>query len=229
MAGFSRAKVRVVRYRSASTMPLTLLIGGGVLLLNAATLASYKSLKVKINPAPTYIFHTAQGQVTIAADPYETNDKIRTAFDLKDLEKLGIIPVNVIISNDGDDLILVNGQDVNLVDPRNHSIASLPIGDVVQAVLTKGKSPSTQGPNPQSRFPLPRKDGLRGDAFEIETDLSNRSLKDLRVSPKTTASGFVFFQLPDRQMKLAGYKLYIPQVKNLKTGKDLLFFEIEIK
>jgi len=201
---------------------------GILILLTWTTLASYKSIKIKVDPARSYPFRVTQGYVVIAADPYETSDKIKTAFDLKDLDKLGIVPVNVIISNEGEDLILVSGQDVNLLDSKNHSLQSLAVEDVVQALVTKGKSPSTHGPNPSSPIPLPRRD-LRGDAFEVGMDLNNKALKEVRIAPKTTASGFVFFRLPDHQMRLAGHKLYIPQVKNLKTKEDLLFFEIEFK
>jgi hypothetical protein len=215
--------------RGLKTKGHLLILVSMLTVLTATTLAGYKSIKVKVDPARSYPFVATQGHVTIAADPYETNDKIKTAFDIKDLEKLGIVPVNVIISNEGEDLISVNGEDINLLDEKNHSLESLPVEEVVHAILSKGKSPSTRGPNTSSRFPLPRREGLRGDAFEIETDFNNKALKEVRIAPKATASGFVFFRLPDHQMRLAGHKLYIPQVKNLKTKEDLLFFEIEIK
>jgi hypothetical protein len=197
-------------------------------LLVSTALAGYKSLKVKVNPAKTYPFHQSQGNVTIAVDPYETDEKIKTAFDVKGMEKLGIIPVNVIISNEGEDLISVSGQDVNLLDAKNQSIESTPTEEVVQLILNKGKEPSAPGRS-RSPLPFPRKDSVRGDAFEIETDFTNKALKEARVTPKSTASGFVFFRLPSKQMKLSGYKVYIPEIKNLKTKQNLLFFEIEIK
>src|SRR3954471_6355192 len=97
-----------------------------LVLLVSTALAGYKSIKVKVNPAMTYPLHQSQGNVTIAVDPYETDEKIRTAFDIKGMEKLGIIPVNLIISNDGEDLVSVSGQDVNLLDDKNQSIESTP-------------------------------------------------------------------------------------------------------
>jgi hypothetical protein len=200
-----------------------------LLMVVTVAFGSYKSVKVKVDPAGSYPFHMTQGQVTIAADAYETNDKVKTAFDLKDLDKMGIVPVNVIISNESEDLILVSGQDINLLDSQNRSLEAMPVEQIIQAIVGKGKSPPTHGPNPPSRLPLPRKEGLRGDAFEIETDLNNKSLKELRVNPRSTASGFVFFRLPDHQIRLAGHKLYVPQVKNLTTRQDLLFFEVEFK
>ena len=194
--------------------------------LCAPGIAGYKSLKVKIESASSYAFHQKQGTVTIAADPYETKEKIKTAFDLKELEQLGIVPVHIIISNDSEDPIVISGQDINLLDSNNRSFESLPVDEVVRAVVYK-EGPRTS-PSP-SRIPFPRGSGRRGDAFEIETDLTNKSLRDLRVAPKTNAAGFVFFRLPNNRMQLGGYKVYIPEIRNLKTRQSLLFFEIDLK
>jgi hypothetical protein len=196
--------------------------------LVSTTLAGYKSIKVKVDPAKTYPFHQSQGNVTIAVDPYESDEKIKTAFDVKGMEKLGIIPVNIIITNEGEDPISVSGQDVNLLDVKNQSIESTPLEEVVRLILNKGKEPSASGRS-RSPIPLPRRDSQRGDTFEIQTDFTNKALKEARVAPKSTASGFVFFRLPSKQMKLSGYKIYIPEIKNLKIQQNLLFFEIEIK
>jgi hypothetical protein len=190
--------------------------------------AGYKSPKVKIEPARTYAFHQQQGPVTIAADPYETRDKIKTAFDLKELDEADIVPVHVIITNEGDDTIAISGKDVNLLDSRNRSFQPLPIDEVVRAVVYKGSPRASRSPSP-SPLPIPRGSGRRGDAFEIETDLTNKALKDLRIPPKTTSGGFVFFRLPDNRMRLGGYKVYVPEIQNLKTQQNLLFFEIELK
>ena len=194
--------------------------------LCATGIAGYKSLKVKIEPANSYAFHQQQGSITIAADPYETKEKIKTAFDLKELEQMGIVPVHIIISNDGEDPIAISGQDINLLDSNNRSFESLPVDEVVRTVVYKD-GPRTS-PSP-SRMPFPRGSGRRGDAFEIETDLTNKSLRELRVAPKTNAAGFVFFRLPNNRMRLGGYKVYIPEIRNLKTRQSLLFFEIDLK
>lgn len=193
----------------------------------AQVVAGYKSIKVKTEPAKSYAFHQQQGSITIAADPYETKEKIKTAFDLKELEQMGIVPVHIIISNEGEDPIVISGQSIILLDSNNRSFEPLPVDEVVRTIVYKEGPPRTS-PSP-SRLPFPRGDGRRGDAFEIETDLTNKSIRDLRTGPKANAGGFVFFRLPNNRMRLGGYKVYIPEIRNLKTQQNLLFFEIDLK
>lgn len=189
-------------------------------------IAGYKSLRVKAEPAKSYPNHQQQGAIVIAADPYETKEKIKTAFDLKELERMGIVPVHIIISNEGEDPIAISGQDIHLLDANNRSFEPLPVDEVVRAVVYKDSPRTSRNPSP---LPFPRGSGRRGDAFEIETDLTNKSLRDLRVAPKSNSGGFVFFRLPNNRMRLGGYKVYIPEIRNLKTRQSLLFFEIELK
>ena len=197
-----------------------------LLLACSPTLAGYKSLKVKTEPAKSYPFHQQQDAITIAADPYETKEKMKTAFDLKELEQMGIVPVHIIISNEGEDSIVISGQEINLLDTNNRSFEPMPVDEVVRAIVYKEGPRTSRSPSP---LPFPRGSGRRGDAFEIETDLTNKSLRDLRVAPKTNAAGFVFFRLPNNRMRLGGYKVYIPEIRNLKTRQSLLFFEIDLK
>jgi hypothetical protein len=181
---------------------------------------------VRTEPAKSYPFHQQQGAITIAADPYETKEKIKTAFELKELEQMGIVPVHVIISNDGEDPIAISGEDISLLDSNNRSFEPLPVEEVVRSVVYKSGPRTSRAPSP---LPFPRGRGRQGDAFEIETDLTNKSLRQMRVAPRATAGGFVFFKLPNNRMRLGGYRVYIPEIRNVKTRQSLLFFEIELK
>jgi hypothetical protein len=153
---------------------------------------------------------------------------MKSVFDLKELDRKGVIPIQIIITNDGPATIEVKGEDIHLLDAKNNSIEGLSVEDLIRLILNKGSPGSPRNPR-TSPFPLPKTGGRRGDTFEIETDLTNKSLREARVTPNSTVGGFVFFQLPEMQRDLRGHKIYIPEIRNVQSGESLLFFEIDLK
>ena len=120
---------------------------------------AYKNLAVKVSPAEGYASRQSQGPVTIAADPYPSETRIRTAFDVKGLSKLGLVPINIIISNQGPDALSVNGATITLLDPEYGSLPAIPPIAVVKMVLNqaRGRSedsrPLSPASDPHSRKP----------------------------------------------------------------------------
>ncbi len=190
---------------------------------------AYKNLSVKVGPVEGYASRQSQGPVTIAADPYPSETRIRTAFDVKGLSKLGLVPINLIISNQGPDALSIDGATINLQDPDYGSLRALPPKEVVEMILRLDR-----GRRRPLGVPLPRLGLGRGRsrvekrALEMEDDFIRKSLKR-RVRPRATAWGFVFFQIPDRKSRLAGLKIIIPDVENDRTQQKLLYFDIELK
>ena len=191
---------------------------------------AYKNLAVKVGPVEGYASRQSQGPVTIAADPYPSETRIRTAFDVKGLSRLGLVPINLIISNQGPDSLSIDGATITLLDPEYGSLQALPPKEVVGMILRQDR----RNRRPLSRIPLPRSGIGRGrsrvekQVFEIEHDFIRKSLKR-RIRPRATAWGFVFFQLPERKPRLTGYKIIIPDVENNRTKQNLLYFDIELK
>ena len=189
---------------------------------------AYKNLAVKVGPVEGYASRQSQGPVTIAADPYPSEARIRTAFDVKGLSKLGLVPINLIISNQGSDALSVDGAAITLLDPEYGSLPALPPQEVVNRVLRQARrrrGPLNPLPLPGSRIGASR---LEKQAFEIEADFIRKSLKR-RIRPKATAWGFVFFQLPARKSRLNDCKIIIPDIENNRTKQKLLYFDIELK
>ena len=60
----------------------------------------YKMKKIDLLPIESYPAQITLNAVTIAADPYTTNEKSYTAFDIKNLNAKGYFPLRVIIRND---------------------------------------------------------------------------------------------------------------------------------
>ena len=190
----------------------------------------YKNLAVKVGPVEGYASRQSQGPVTIAADPYPSETRIRTAFDVKGLSKMGLVPINLIISNQGPDSLSIDGATITLLDPEYGSLQALPPKEVVGMILRQDR----RNRSPLGRIPLPRAGIGRGrsrvekQVFEIEDDFTRKSLKR-RIRPRATAWGFVFFQLPERKPRLTGYKIIIPDIENNRTKQKLLYFDIELK
>ncbi len=198
----------------------------------------YKNLAVKVGPVEGYASRQSQGPVTIAADPYLSETRIRTAFDVKGLAKLGLVPINLIISNQGSDALSVDRASITLLDPQYGSLQALPPKEVVDMILRQDRRRRWGlGTTPRPRSPFGR--GLsrvEKQILEIEDDIIRKSLKR-RIRPRATAWGFVFFQLPKsrrlsdfRTMSwLASYKIIISDVENNRTKQKLLYFDIELK
>jgi hypothetical protein len=60
-----------------------------------------KEKAFKANRAETYPAKLTQGKVTVAVVPYARPDEIRQAFGKADLSRYGVLPVLVVIDNDG--------------------------------------------------------------------------------------------------------------------------------
>ena len=188
---------------------------------------AYKNLTVKVGPVEAYASRQSQGTVTIAADPYPSETRIRTAFDIKGLSELGLIPINLIISNQGPDALSIDGATINLQDPDYGSLRALPPKEVVEMILRLDRGRRSPLGVPLPRLGLGRgRSRVEKRALEMEDDFIRKSLKR-RIRPRATAWGFVFFQIPERKSRLTGYKIIIPDVENDKTQQKLLYFDIE--
>ena len=61
--------------------------------------------------------------LSVAADPYVTKDRIKPVFD-GDLLKEGVLPIQMLIRNDGQQRVLVRGSDMTLTLPGGTYVAS---------------------------------------------------------------------------------------------------------
>jgi hypothetical protein len=199
-----------------------------MLLVSSSFFAGYKRLKVKVEPVASYPCRSTQNRLTIAADPYNEKEKLLTAFDLKKMLEQGIVPLHLILANEGEHVITVNGEAVQLLDEKNRPAYALGVEEVMQQ-LVHFSPRRTIGP--RSPIPLPGTGGGKsaGDLFEIEADLTNKLLKMVRINPKSTQDGFVFFRVPPEAQPLKGYRVYLPELRDLTARQDLVFFEIELK
>jgi hypothetical protein len=182
----------------------------------AAAFAADKDTAFRPGPAASYPHRQTNGKVTIAADPYMSGEKLKAAFGKLDPYNYGVLPVLVVIQNDGDQTLRLKDMKAEYVSPRGGRIPATPASDVRYA-----RPPSRPGTIPTPVGTIARK-GKKNplDAWEIE----GRAFSAEMLPAAASASGFVYFQSGLER----GATLYLSGIVEAATGKELLYFEIPI-
>ena len=169
-----------------------------------------------MKPAAAYPHRQTSEKITIAAEPMETDEQTREAFGKVNPYRYGVLPVLLVIQNDGPDAIKVD---------RIKLIYSLPDGTRIEATPAQDVRfiRGTQAPN---RLP-----GLAGGTVIKKTpknplaewEIEGRAFAAKMVPAGQSASGFVYFQAPQSS---ASASVYVSGLEDPVSGKELYFFEI---
>jgi len=180
----------------------------------------------KAYPAKTYPARDAHDDEkgTVAADPYDMPDKAATVFNL-DYRDKGVLPVYVIITNDGDQPVALTSMRFQLVTSDRSKIQAADLDDLYRKfsrVKRRGDEPRI---NP---LPFPRKGSDAGIPKDGLSELQHAPFMAKAVEPHSTAAGFVFFDVGGISQPLAGAHLYVMNVRDA-NGHDLMFFDIAME
>lgn len=191
-----------------------------------AAFAAKEYVAPKAYPAKTYPARDAHDdeKVTIAADPYDMPDKAAPVFNL-DYRDKGLLPVYMVITNDGDEPIALTNVRFQLVTTDRSKIQSADMDDLYRKfsrVKRRGDEPRI---NP---LPFPRKGTEAGIPKEGLSELQHAPFMAKAVEPHSTQAGFVFFDVGGISQPLAGAHLYVMNVRDA-NGHDLMFFDIPME
>src|SRR3974390_1591088 len=81
-------------------------------------------------PAASYEHHQSNEAVTIAVEPYQTPEKQKTAFGKLDLYQRGVLPVLVVIQNEGTETLRLEGLKAEYLGPAGNHVEATPAGEV---------------------------------------------------------------------------------------------------
>src|SRR5437868_3907743 len=84
----------------------------------AAAFAADKDAPFRAEPAASYQHRQTNGKVTIGVDAYVSGDKIKMAFGKLSPYQQGVLPVLVVIQNDGDQTIRLDRIKAEYVGPN---------------------------------------------------------------------------------------------------------------
>jgi hypothetical protein len=176
--------------------------------------AADKDARFTPAPAASYRAHQSNAKVTVGADPFDSEDKVRTAFGKNNPNRYGVLPVLVVIQNDSDKAIRVDRLKAEFISPDRSRIAATPASEV--RYLQGPRRPNVMaGPTGAPKV-LKRKNPL--NSWEIE----GRAFAAKMIPPGQSASGFLYFESGFHP----GSRLYLTGLTEANSGRELFYYEI---
>jgi hypothetical protein len=172
-------------------------------------------------PAKTYPAHDEHPSesVTLGLDPYDLPDKA-SIFSVH-YSDVGLMPIFVVITNDGDQTVALSGMKAELVTVNRTKIPPATEDDIYRRIA---RPTGTISPNPLP-WPKKAKGSISKDAME---EIQNTQFAAKAVEPHGTQSGFMFFDVSDIANPLAGAHFYLTRVRDAK-GNELMYFEVPLE
>jgi len=171
-------------------------------------------------PARTY---DAQEHITLAADPYDTPDK--AAIYAGDYVNSGLMPVRLIVSNDGDAPIALTDLKIEFVTVMRDKLAPQRTQDILRRLSRTDTRPDERIEIP---LPIPHRKQKKAVKEEVEDEIGRAQFMAKAVEPHSTQSGFLFFDVSGIRNPLAGANLYVSGIRNSK-GEELIYYEIPME
>ncbi len=161
--------------------------------------------------------------VTVAVDVY--NSPPKSDIFITHFSDEGILPVFLVITNDGDQPITVNKMQAELVTTRRNKLEGLDVDDVFRRVAhIQG---SSTNPSPHAG-PIPLPGGTKNKKAQQQYDeLMRAKFTAEAVEPHSTKSGFLFFDVRGIKEPVGGGHIYLTRVRD-SNGNELMYFEIPL-
>jgi hypothetical protein len=178
--------------------------------------------KPPAQPAKSYPAHDdhSDEKVAIAADPYDTPEKAKI-FSVN-FHEHGFLPIFFVVTNDGSQPISIANMQVTLTT-ANHSKLTPSSSEDIYRRLSNPRANTNQIP-----LPIPQKK-VKGTISQKERDeIESSQFAAKAVEPHSTQSGFLFFDVGDISVPLAGARIYVTGVDDAK-GTELMYFEIAMQ
>lgn len=183
------------------------------------TFASKDYRAPEIKPAQTYPAHEAhpKEQVAIALDPYDTAEK-QKIFPV-DFSEHGLLPVLLVITNDGDQPISLIDMKVQFITGERDKLTPDSSDDIYRRLSNPRATD-----RPSIPLPIPRRKVKGAVSAKTMDQIQSAMFAAKAVEPHTTRSGFLFFDVQGLP-SLAGTHVVLTNLHNGQGG-DLMYFEI---
>ena len=191
------------------------------LLLTAAAPAAVERFQAQ--PADDYSRKQSQGAVTVAIEAFHDEAAAKELFGKAQPGKIGVLPVLLVISNQGDRPIKLDNLRVRYVpSPGTEGIEALRGSDLA-TFNPKGYQPK------QRKIPgvgTTRAKVKKGPLARPE--VAEREWSAPLVPPGVQESGFFFFHVGGAGNPAPSASIYVTGLYDMKAGQELFYFEIPL-
>jgi hypothetical protein len=168
-------------------------------------------------PAIESLTNQTNEAVTIGAAAYNRENDSKAAFGKVNPYEHGVLPVLLVIRNNSKQTVRLSEMTVEYVDASRERIDPTPAAEVKYSNKGPRRPNMNPGPIPGVRLGG-RKNPLESEMIEI------RGFSAKMLPPGESAHGFVYFRTGHRK----GAKLYIANMKDASSGKELFYFELPL-
>jgi hypothetical protein len=173
-------------------------------------------------PAKTYPAHDEHPEegLAVAVDPYDTAEKAK--IFVVNYSEYGILPVYVVITNDGDQPIALSGMKAQFVTGDRSKLSPSSEDDIYRRL----NHPTASATN---RYPLPFPSKKVKGAVNQKTmsEIQSAQFGAKAVEPHSSQAGFLFFDVSDIANPLEGAHFYLTGVRDAKDA-ELMYFEVSL-
>lgn len=170
--------------------------------------------------ADTYPAHEAHDdeKVTIAIDPFTSPAKA-AVFKVK-YKEYAFLPIRLIITNDGDQPLMLDSMKIQLVTANKEKLEPVVRDDIFRRISRPEKAAS----RPKVQLPIPVPHDRNPISKEARDEVPLAMFSNVPVTPHSTNSGFLFFDILGLREPEEQAHLYI---SGIRTGsKQLFYFDI---
>ena len=196
---------------------LLLMMAAFLLCSAAVLLAAYRAKAWGMGARESYPARLTSEGVTLAAQPLTDDARAAQVFDRKDMVTRGIMPLAILIFNDNDFGVEVDGLSIELLW-EGERIRSLTPADAVGRLFGRTASGPGQPARPSNRKAL--------------EDFDDKFLSRKPVPARGAGGGFLYLPLGERTnlpASLAGAVVYIPRHNRQDDGSRIIYYEIDHK
>jgi hypothetical protein len=211
----------IMMIRTLVRLPRSWILLGCVFTFPLVCWAAKDFVMPKPQPAKSYPAHDDHSteQVSVGLDPYDSVDKANI-FSVH-YSELGILPIFVVVTNDGDQPVALTGMNVEMVTPDRTKLLPMSPDDIYRRI-SRPHAHTTTYP-----LPFPTKKAGGGVSAKAQEEIQNARFDARAVEPHGTQAGFVFVDVSDMSNPTVGSHVYFTGIHDAK-GNEMMYFDVPL-